>query len=68
MSPICHFNATMLANTIKMMIDAWVVRRWALRDKVGLKEMKRGIVEMVLQGIGLIKGLKIIRFQFRSIV
>jgi AcrR family transcriptional regulator len=45
------FNTTMLANTIKMMIDAWVVRRWALRDKVGLKEMKRGIVEVVLNGI-----------------
>lgn len=45
------FNTTMLANTIKMMIDAWVVRRWALRAKVSLKEMKRGIVEVVLNGI-----------------
>lgn len=45
------FNTTMLANSIKMMIDAWVIRRWALRDKVSLKEMKRGIVEVILNGV-----------------
>jgi len=44
-------NTTMMANVIKMMIDSWVLKRWALRGKVSLKEMKRGIVEMVLNGI-----------------
>lgn len=44
-------NTTMLANIIKMMIDCWVIRRWALRGKVGLEEMEDGLVGMVLGGI-----------------
>jgi len=44
-------NPVMVANLIKMMIDSWVLRRWALREKVSLKEMKRGILQMIEKGI-----------------
>ena len=44
-------NPTMLANLIKMMIDCWVLKRWDLRGKVNLEEMKQGIIEMVQTGI-----------------
>jgi hypothetical protein len=44
-------NPVMLANMIKMMIDCWVLKRWALRRKVSLEEMKQGILEMVQTGI-----------------
>lgn len=45
------FNPTMLAHIIRMMIDCWVLKRWALRERVSLEEIKRGIVEIVLKGI-----------------
>jgi len=48
-------NPTMLANIIKMMIDCWVLKRWALHGKVSLEEMKRGILEMIQAGI-VVKG------------
>jgi AcrR family transcriptional regulator len=44
-------NPVMLANVIKMMIDCWVLRRWDLRGKVSLEEMKQGILQMVQAGI-----------------
>jgi AcrR family transcriptional regulator len=44
-------NPVMLANTIKMMIDCWVLKRWNLRGKVSLEEMKQGILQMVQTGI-----------------
>ncbi len=44
-------NPVMLANVIKMMIDGWVLRRWNLRGRVSLEEMKQGILEMVQTGI-----------------
>jgi len=44
-------NPTILANIIKMMIDCWVLKRWALRGKASLEEMKQGILEMVQTGI-----------------
>lgn len=44
-------NPVMLANVIKMMIDCWVLKRWDLRGKVSLKEMKQGILQMVETGI-----------------
>jgi AcrR family transcriptional regulator len=44
-------NPLLLANMIKMMIDCWVLKRWDLRGKVSLKEMKRGILQMVQTGI-----------------
>ena len=44
-------NSIMLANLIKMMIDCWVLKRWALRGKVSLEEMKKEIFELVQCGI-----------------
>lgn len=44
-------NPVMLANVIKLMIDCWVLRRWNLRGKVSLEEMKQGILQMVQAGI-----------------
>lgn len=44
-------NTTLLANVIKIMIDCWVLRRWILRSRVSLDEMKQGIIEMVQKGI-----------------
>ncbi len=44
-------NPTMLANIIKMMIECWVLKRWTLRGKVSLEEMKQGILQMVQAGI-----------------
>jgi len=44
-------NPAMLANLIKMMIECWVLRRWTLRGKVSLEEMKKGVVELVQNGI-----------------
>ena len=39
------------ANLIKMLIDSWVVKRWDLKRKASLEEMKQGILEMVFNGI-----------------
>lgn len=44
-------NPAMLANAIKMMIDCWVLKRWNLRGKVSLGEMKQGILQIVEAGI-----------------
>jgi AcrR family transcriptional regulator len=44
-------NPVMLANMIKMMIDSWVLKRWSLRGRVTLEEMKQGILQMVQKGI-----------------
>lgn len=44
-------NPTILANIIKIMIDCWVLKRWALRGKVSLQEMKQSILEMIQTGI-----------------
>jgi AcrR family transcriptional regulator len=44
-------NPVMLANIIKMMIDCWVLKRWDLRGKVSLEQMKQGILQMIQTGI-----------------
>jgi AcrR family transcriptional regulator len=44
-------NSTMLANIIKIMIDCWALKRWSLRQRVSLEEMKKGILELVEKGI-----------------
>jgi AcrR family transcriptional regulator len=46
-----RFNPVMLSYIIMMMIDGWVLKRWALRGKVKLREMSEGIVEIVMRGI-----------------
>jgi AcrR family transcriptional regulator len=44
-------NPRMTANMIKMLIDAWVIKRWDLRKRVTLSEMEKGISDLVFQGI-----------------
>ena len=45
------FNTTAMAHLIKSMIDCWVLKRWALRNKVSLEEMTRAIMQIVYNGI-----------------
>jgi hypothetical protein len=50
----------MLTNIVKMVIDRWLLKRWALRRKVSLEEMNRGILEIVQNGtMGDSSGLRI---------
>jgi len=44
-------NPIIMSNLIKMMVDAWVLKRWYLREKVTLKEMKKEIIDLVQLGI-----------------
>jgi AcrR family transcriptional regulator len=44
-------NLTALAHLIKMMVDGWVLKRWAYRKKVSLDEMKKLIISVVEKGI-----------------
>jgi AcrR family transcriptional regulator len=44
-------NVRMVANMIKMLIDTWVVKRWDLRRKVSIEEMRQGILDIVFDGI-----------------
>jgi AcrR family transcriptional regulator len=44
-------NVRMLANMIKMLIDTWVIKRWDLKGKVSIEEMKQGISDIVFAGI-----------------
>ena len=44
-------NVRITANLVKMLIDSWVVKRWDLKRKASLEEMKQGILEMVFNGI-----------------
>jgi AcrR family transcriptional regulator len=49
-------NSTALAHLIKMMVDGWVLKRWAYRGKVNLDEMKKLIISIV--GNGILKSTK----------
>jgi AcrR family transcriptional regulator len=44
-------NVRMVANMIKMLIDAWVIKRWDLRKKVSIEKMRQGILNIVFEGI-----------------
>lgn len=44
-------NTLAVAHVIKMMIDSWVLKRWSLRGRVSLKEMKKSILDLVQYGI-----------------
>jgi hypothetical protein len=44
-------NVRMLANMIKILIDSWVIKRWDLRRKVSIEEMRQGILDIVFKGI-----------------
>jgi AcrR family transcriptional regulator len=44
-------NPIIMSNLIKIMVDSWVLKRWSLREKVSLKEMKKEIIDLVQFGI-----------------
>ncbi len=44
-------NTRMLVNIIKILIDAWVIKRWDLREKVRMEEMRKRILDLVFIGI-----------------
>ena len=44
-------NVRMLANMIKMLIDTWVIKRWDLKRKVSMEEMRQGILDVVFKGM-----------------
>lgn len=44
-------NTVAAANIIKLMIDSWVLRRWALHSKVDVNEMRNTIIQIVERGI-----------------
>lgn len=44
-------NIRMSANLIKMLIDSWILKRWDLRKNVSLEETRKGILDMVFNGI-----------------
>lgn len=44
-------NIRMMANMIKMLIDGWVIKRWDLKGKVTLEEMREGILDVIFNGI-----------------
>lgn len=45
------FNTVAVANIIKMMVDSWVLRRWALHGKVNVDEMRNTIMQFIERGI-----------------
>ena len=44
-------NVRMLANMIKMLIDTCVIKRWDLKRKVSMEEMRQGILDVVFKGM-----------------
>jgi AcrR family transcriptional regulator len=45
------FNPRIIANMIVMVVNTWVLRRWDLRNKVNIEELRRCILDVVLNGI-----------------
>lgn len=45
------FNPRIIANMIVMVVNTWVLRRWDLRKKVGIEELRRCILDVVIGGI-----------------
>ena len=44
-------NTLVVANLIKVMLDAWVLKRWDLRDRVTQLEMEKSIIDLVFHGL-----------------
>jgi len=44
-------NTKAVANLIKVMVDAWVLKRWDLREHVTQLEMEKSILDMVFHGL-----------------
>ena len=44
-------NTKAVANLIKVMVDAWVLKRWALKEHVSQLEMEKSILDLVFHGL-----------------
>jgi NAD(P)-dependent dehydrogenase (short-subunit alcohol dehydrogenase family) len=51
-------NTKAVANLIKVMVDAWVLKRWDLREHVTQLEMEKSILDMVFHGLMIGEGYK----------
>jgi 3-oxoacyl-[acyl-carrier protein] reductase len=51
-------NTKAVANLIKVMVDAWVLKRWDLRGQVTQLEMEKSILDMVFYGLSSGQGYK----------
>lgn len=51
-------NTKAVANLIKVMVDAWVLKRWDLRKQVTQLEMEKSILDLVFHGLINGKGSK----------
>jgi len=51
-------NTKAVANLIKVMVDAWVLKRWDLREHVTQSEMERSILDLIFNGLINVKGSK----------
>jgi len=51
-------NTRAIANLIKAMVDAWVLKRWDLREYVTQLEMEKSILDLVFNGLINVKGSK----------
>ena len=48
---LMNCNTKAVANLIKVMVDAWVLKRWDLREYVTQSEMEKSILDMVFHGL-----------------
>jgi len=51
-------NTKAVANLIKVMVDAWVLKRWDLREHVTQSEMERSILDLIFNGLINVKSSK----------
>ncbi len=45
------FNVRVVANLIKSMVDAWVLKRWDLRGYASAQDVEKTILELLFQGL-----------------
>lgn len=50
------FNVRLVANFIKLMLDAWAIKQWDLKDHVTPKEMEKAILELLTYGLTKVRG------------
>jgi AcrR family transcriptional regulator len=44
-------NVRLVANLIKLMLDAWAIKQWDLKDHVTRKEMEKAILDLLTYGL-----------------
>lgn len=55
---LLNCNTKAVANLIKVMVDAWVLKRWDLREHVTQSEMERSILDLIFNGLINVKSSK----------